>query len=389
MCVAGQANAAELLSLADLWCLEAVKAAVLGALRRSMCNGFKRPAAGSPAAEAVPQVAALARTATECGLGDADGGLARLYGECTAWMAAWPARVWPSRTFATMSRSIQDDVLAAAIARLSPDTAPSVLAGCRALASGLPAVAWAARVGKMREALAEAALGYTWSHFAAVCEAAGGRRDNSECWGALLEELNAHVAVHPDPDPAVRVLAAWPADALALLYGPAAASTAAAAAARGAARAAAVAPGPAGSAPQAWLQRALDLEAVWREGSGESGSWLGNDEVRLLQALHDHLHSYLVRHMAAVSRSAAFRQLTPRQQSRLMQIAQEGLGTGGCAGTGLRAASGTSRDAALAAGAAGQAAAWLVTSAAAAGPGGGGSRSSLAVTPWGGTGSGG
>lgn len=36
-----QSNAADLLFLADLWCLTAVKARVLACLRRTACNGFR------------------------------------------------------------------------------------------------------------------------------------------------------------------------------------------------------------------------------------------------------------------------------------------------------------------------------------------------------------
>lgn len=60
--------------------------------------------AGSGSVEGVPQVALLLRQGMDFGLGDADGGLRKLYGECTAYMAAWPARLWPSRTFAGLRR---------------------------------------------------------------------------------------------------------------------------------------------------------------------------------------------------------------------------------------------------------------------------------------------
>lgn len=73
-------------------------------------------------------------------------------------------------------RPIQDDVLAAARAAVTPHTAPAVLAACRCLAAALPAgLAWAARVREMQEELTHHVLSYTWQHFRTVCVSAGRR----------------------------------------------------------------------------------------------------------------------------------------------------------------------------------------------------------------------
>lgn len=56
--------------------------------------------------EAVPQVAVLAWQALEFGIGDSDGGLRKLYDDCTTWMATWASRAWPTRTFAGLQRCV-------------------------------------------------------------------------------------------------------------------------------------------------------------------------------------------------------------------------------------------------------------------------------------------
>ncbi|KAG2447840.1 hypothetical protein HYH02_007296 [Chlamydomonas schloesseri] len=324
-------NAAELLALADVWCVPALKAHVLAALCRGPCAGFRRPAANSAAVEGVPQVAALAAQALAYGIGDPDGGLGRLYAQCTAWMAAWPARAWPTRTFAAMSMPIQEDVLAAAKARAAdPDAAPAALAACRALAAALPPVAWAARPREMCEQLVAHTLAALWGKFPEVCASAGARQDRTECWGQLLEELRAHVAEYPEPGPAVWALAGgrsgggWDAGChRALLYGPP--------------------PPPSIAAQRAALQLRARLQqqgrvpaAAWDAEPAqeeEEQSWLGEEEAQHMAALHGHVHSWVVRHMPLVARCATFQHLPQQQQRRIRALAAAGL-TGGPADAG-------------------------------------------------------
>ncbi|PNH08268.1 hypothetical protein TSOC_005192, partial [Tetrabaena socialis] len=262
-------NAAELLALSDLWCLAAVKQHVLTALRRGLCNSFRRPTGGAAAAEAVPQVAVLVRQALEYGLGDADGGLGRLYDDCTAWMGAWPARVWPTRTFSSMRRDVQEDVLVAAQSALSADSAPAALAACRHLASALPSVAWAARVRQMQEQLSCYGMSYAWGNFAEVCRRGGMRQDRSECWGPFLEELRAHVAANADPDAVVRALGqpGFEDVTRTLLYGPSLLTGTRGLPAR---------PRPGGRAAAAGAREEKDEES-WLE------SWLGEEEAGHMQ----------------------------------------------------------------------------------------------------------
>eukprot|EP00198_Chlamydomonas_reinhardtii_P006143 XP_001695479.1 predicted protein [Chlamydomonas reinhardtii] len=275
-----------LLALADVWCVPAVKERVLAALCKGPCAGFRRPAANSAAVEGVPQVAALAAQALAYGIGDPDGGLGRLYSECMAWMAAWPARVWPSRTFAALARSIQEDVLAAAKARAAqPDAAPAALAACRALAAALPPVAWAARPREMCGELTTHTLAALWAKFPEVCASAGARQDRAECWPQLLEELRAHVAEHPEPDPALRARLQRQQQ-------------------------------QGRASPTAW-------DAELQEEEEES--WLGEEEARHMEALHTHVHSWVVRHMPLAVRCDTFRRLPQPVQRRIRELAVAGL----------------------------------------------------------------
>ncbi|GLI71743.1 hypothetical protein VaNZ11_017057, partial [Volvox africanus] len=312
------ANAAELLSLADLWCLDKLKAHVLGSLRRNMCNGFRRPISGTVAVEAVPQVAALLKNGLDFGIADADGGLKRLYDDCRIWLAKWAARAWPTRTFANLQRAIQDDVLEAAKGLVDLDTAPAVLSTCRQL-SGVPAVAWARRIQEMRNELTSYTMSYIWSNFLEVCARAGLRRCRSECWGALLEELRIHVAENPDPDAAVRVLPRWAGITKALIYGaaPAAITAALSREAGGGAGTGFGAPWEGGSLTAAMVAAAMP-----------GSSWLGGDEASQMQDLYELVRSYCVRHLSLVARCAAFRALSPAEQQSILLIAQEGI----CAG---------------------------------------------------------
>ncbi|GFR44924.1 hypothetical protein Agub_g6010, partial [Astrephomene gubernaculifera] len=270
---------------------------------------------GSPALEAVPQLAALAQQALGgVGLGDPDGGLRALYGECVGWMAGWPARVWPCRAFAGMPRSIQDAVLHAAQSRLNPASAPGLLASCRQLASSLPPVAWAAHVGEMRGELERYGRSYVWSHWREVCREAGVRQDRSECWCALLEELRDHVMTHPDPDAAVQALVHWEAAKRALLYGGG--------------KQAAVGAAAVGVYGTARNGGGRGVGGVGGGGGAGDWGWLGEEEAQHLQALYDHVRSYCVRHLPLLLRCPAFHALPPPQQQRIRDIAAQGVGTG-------------------------------------------------------------
>ena len=71
---------------------------------RAACDGCRRPLGASPLIDSVPRVAMLLASALEYGVSDVDGGLRALLQECVEWMAAWPQRAWPQRTFASMGR---------------------------------------------------------------------------------------------------------------------------------------------------------------------------------------------------------------------------------------------------------------------------------------------
>lgn len=108
------------------------------------------------------------------------------------------------------------------------------------------------------------------------------RQDRAECWPQLLEELRAHVAEHPEPDPAVWALAGgrggagWEAGCRrSLLFGPP--------------------PPPAGAAQRAALQLRARLQRQQQQGRAsptawdaelqeeEEESWLGEEEARHME----------------------------------------------------------------------------------------------------------